>query len=326
MDVVLRHVDTSLSVEEILHQLAEQVEFSPGSVCISRFRRTTRSLNAPLPLVRITCSNDSIARAFLANEAIKLNGKLCATELPRANQTSSAALGKHKGTPGTNLAEAMLPSVLIYPEELTSAWPPRLSFCAPRGRFHSGWRMQGEAVQCEAHTEAHCTRGAVQCGIRGKCAVCVPSGCTLWPVLSAPSLPFTKPDASLQPSLILVAATTSVYRRIARVEVVHEDRVLEIGSDLGGTCALLASLAGGKVVGVDLSSDSVNSAKATYPRITFLQEDVLKEGALRRLATLAHTLGWDEHVRMRADVVLPFTKVFIDINGNRRADTVLQVR
>ena len=65
-----------------------------------------------------------------------------------------------------------------------------------------------------------------------------------------------------------VCKETSDYRRVASMVVRPHDVVLEIGSDLGLTCAIAWPLCGGKLVGVDLSETSRDGEQA-YPNIQF---------------------------------------------------------
>ena len=122
-----------------------------------------------------------------------------------------------------------------------------------------------------------------------------------------------------RPRLICCAETRD-YRRLARAESLPGDVVLEIGSDLGATCALLARGCGeANVLGVDLSVSSVVAARKAYPAIRFEQFDVLNNAAPNALRLLARAMA----PRGSAENVF-FTKVFIDVNGNRELSTVTQ--
>ena len=105
---------------------------------------------------------------------------------------------------------------------------------------------------------------------------------------------------------IVVVPETSQYRALAISQVTTRDRVLEIGCDFGVCTAILARQAS-HALGVDISAARVQKASQTYGHVAdFEVLDCLSdlEGLTRVPASR--------------------NKFFIDINGNRSADTVLQ--
>lgn len=104
---------------------------------------------------------------------------------------------------------------------------------------------------------------------------------------------------------VLVCESTSTYRVVAKcVEV--DDNVLEIGSDFGYTTNLISKYCKGKIIGIDKSEEHVKEAKKRYPHLQFEALDVFKD---------------PEKMKKIADGC---NKVFIDINGNRPLDAVLE--
>ena len=141
---------------------------------------------------------------------------------------------------------------------------------------------------------------------------------------------------------------TSDYRRVASMVVRPHDVVLEIGSDLGLTCAIAWPLCGGKLVGVDLSETSVATARQAYPNIQFEVLDALQANTaanLRALMPTPHDASEPPNddaqgatgvvdavdgggVKQREESVVrsgSYTVFFIDINGNRPLPAVLSV-
>lgn len=135
--------------------------------------------------------------------------------------------------------------------------------------------------------------------------------------------------------LLVSCAETDTYRRIARAEALSGDVCLEIGSDLGLTTALLAAGAGeAAVLGVDLSTDSVRKAREAFPKIRFERLDMLQPAAAATLHCWRREccvrLGVESRGTAAADAVSAaceqaFDKVFVDVNGNRGLDSVLQI-
>jgi hypothetical protein len=116
------------------------------------------------------------------------------------------------------------------------------------------------------------------------------------------------------PPLALVCGETEDYHRAVRAEVGPGDVVLEIGCDFGAACAIAAQACGaeGSVVGIDLAPTSVHAASALHPAILFRVVDVLQASA--DLSALRALVGG------RA-----FSKVLIDVNGNRDLGAVCRV-
>eukprot|EP00965_Chrysotila_dentata_P249487 6208917-Pleurochrysis_carterae.AAC.1 len=119
--------------------------------------------------------------------------------------------------------------------------------------------------------------------------------------------------AAMQPpkDILVVCATTAVYRRLAAIEVHQLDCVLEIGCDLGATTALMHARCG-KAIGVDLSDSSINIARANHSAACFRQLDIFQHGAFDRMRE------WG----LAMNGCIAFSKVFIDINGNRPREAV----
>ena len=104
---------------------------------------------------------------------------------------------------------------------------------------------------------------------------------------------------------IVVVPETSQYRALAISQVTTRDRVLEIGCDFGVCTAILARQAS-HALGVDISAARVQKASQTYGHVAdFEVLDCLSD--LEGLTRVAASRN----------------KFFIDINGNRSADTVL---
>jgi hypothetical protein len=104
---------------------------------------------------------------------------------------------------------------------------------------------------------------------------------------------------------IVVVPETSQYRALAISQVTTRDRVLEIGCDFGVCTALLARQSR-HAVGVDISAARVQKASQTYGHVAdFEVLDCLSD--LEGLTRVAASRN----------------KFFIDINGNRSADAVL---
>ena len=103
--------------------------------------------------------------------------------------------------------------------------------------------------------------------------------------------------------LTLFTATTRAYRLAAATQDVGKS-VLEIGCDLGETTRRLVAR-GCAVLAVDKAADRLRTAQDAVPGATFLVCDVLCEPD-----------------RVQGS----FSSVFVDINGSRAYDTVLQVR
>ena len=77
-------------------------------------------------------------------------------------------------------------------------------------------------------------------------------------------------------NLVVVCKTTDEYRRLARSQLTDEDHVLEIGSSYGRCTEIIYLHTGGRVVGIDVSSESVESSRKDYPSIRFERLDALQ--------------------------------------------------
>jgi hypothetical protein len=120
---------------------------------------------------------------------------------------------------------------------------------------------------------------------------------------------------------IIICRETDAYRRSATSYIRPNDCVLEIGSDLGLCCAVAAPLCDGKLVGVDLSPTSVATSRARFPHIRFEVVDCLQVGAPAALLELSPM----RHAAEEGGGEGGYSKVFIDINGNRPLHAVAGV-
>jgi len=100
--------------------------------------------------------------------------------------------------------------------------------------------------------------------------------------------------------VVLVAAETEDYRRIAIVHTREDDHFMEIGCDFG---VLVDSVDCRSRVGIDKSEVSINAARRKYPTREFILGDVFQ----------------GVHVTPRHPLVLA-----IDINGNRLLPAVIK--
>lgn len=107
--------------------------------------------------------------------------------------------------------------------------------------------------------------------------------------------------------LVLVAAETVDYRRVAVVHTRPSDHFLEVGCDFG---TLVDSVDALTSLGVDKSEESVGIARERYPQRDFLLGDVFEDSDLGRIHGIMAT---------RQPLV-----VAIDINGNRELPAVLK--
>ena len=89
-DVVLRHVDTTVTEDECLAALLEQHRIR--AVAATRFRRTAKAARSPLPLIRVCCSSAADCDVLL-RDGLHLGGRHCPAERARASRDSAAALG-----------------------------------------------------------------------------------------------------------------------------------------------------------------------------------------------------------------------------------------
>ena len=163
----------------------------------------------------------------------------------------------------------------------------------------------------------------------------------LQPVSNALCVPSTSGSASdVSAAAVVVCRETSDYHAVAASCIGVNDCVLEIGSDLGALCAIAYPLCEGRLVGVDLSETSIARAQQSHPNICFQRLDALQVGsglALRNLADLARAsaakgVPTEPTAAPKAPAptasssqTAPFTRVFIDINGNRLLPAVAGV-
>mmetsp|Transcript_5955 Transcript_5955/g.10818 ORF Transcript_5955/g.10818 Transcript_5955/m.10818 type:complete len:252 (-) Transcript_5955:24-779(-) len=109
---------------------------------------------------------------------------------------------------------------------------------------------------------------------------------------------------------VVACEEVSEYRAAVLSLVTSADVVLEIGSHVGGTTKVIASVAG-RVVGVDQQPELVAEARQTHPEIQFENFDAFDSS---RLIALVKALEPQK-----------FTKVFIDISGSRDLATVFKL-
>lgn len=285
--VIVRDVDTTLVLEDIIQCLEGHYGVALSA---TRFHRTTKGTRIPLPLLRLTTDSESVC-ATLLKEGIHLGGKHCLVELPLSAEDSAPARGKVSRLLESELNEILQTlslNAFLHPDDLATVavsvgraayvWPARA------GRFYRG-------THCTAFSELEKHMNA-------------------WPVLSRKEGSVPSPHAPL----LIVCSETEEYHRAARAECMDGDIVLEIGSDLGVCCDLVAKACGArKVVGIDLAPLSVSRAKESYPDLHFEVLDALQVGASQRLHELEDGAGGR------------FTKVLIDINGNRDVEALALV-
>eukprot|EP01080_Neovahlkampfia_damariscottae_P006546 gene6546-10552_t len=105
---------------------------------------------------------------------------------------------------------------------------------------------------------------------------------------------------------ILVCETTHEYRRMAKTQIDKNDLVLEIGSDFGETTKFLHEICK-KVIGIDKSKVHVERAKKMHPEIQFECLDVFLK------------------IEKFKEIGKGCNKIFIDINGNREYQSVIDL-
>lgn len=109
---------------------------------------------------------------------------------------------------------------------------------------------------------------------------------------------------------VVVCEEISEYRAAALSLVSSKDSVLEIGSHVGGTTKVLASVAG-HLVGLDQQSDLVAQARLRLPDIRFEVGDAFDA---------AQVMGIAKSIEPKK-----FSKVFMDISGSRDLSTVVKL-
>ncbi|OLP90512.1 hypothetical protein AK812_SmicGene27877 [Symbiodinium microadriaticum] len=108
---------------------------------------------------------------------------------------------------------------------------------------------------------------------------------------------------------VVACEEVSEYRAAVLALVNSNDVVLEVGSHVGGTTKVIASVAG-RVVGVDQQPELVAQARQNYPEIQFENFDAFDS---TKLVALAKSLPQR------------ITKVCIDISGSRDLATVIRL-
>jgi hypothetical protein len=117
--------------------------------------------------------------------------------------------------------------------------------------------------------------------------------------------------------IVIVVDETPLYRKCCAVHTLPSETFLEIGCDLGHNLQRVHETGGERsssgnrlLVGIDKSRFSVETAKASYPHLRFVQWDPLEHPA----SALSERLGGD---KFHPDVVA------VDINGNRELPAVV---
>uniref|UniRef100_A0A7S1B2F9 Methyltransferase domain-containing protein n=1 Tax=Noctiluca scintillans TaxID=2966 RepID=A0A7S1B2F9_NOCSC len=109
---------------------------------------------------------------------------------------------------------------------------------------------------------------------------------------------------------IVVCEEVGEYRAAAIKLVDATDRVLEVGSHVGGTTKVLAGL-GCRLIGLDQQAMLVEQARVNLPHVQFEVADAFDASRVMALAASLEPAN--------------FTKVFIDISGSRDLSTVARL-
>jgi hypothetical protein len=294
LELVLRDVDVTLSEAEVA---------AAGDFCaVTRMVRAGSFDGSrppkPLPLVRATCATTE-QRARLLVDGLYLYGRKCTAEVPVAPATGSAALGKRPtvDVPGILRLPAVAAARLV-PARPTEGGGGREETKGEREKEDWGGRERGGERGGEGKEK--------------------------------------RSPGPLSPEIV-VCAETRDYHAVASTTVGPSDCVLEIGCDLGALCALAWPRCSGRLVGVDLAELSISRARAAFPHMRFERLDALQVGssqALIRMAAEVRATRKDDaaasceasvHQRGTASDGPSFSKVFIDINGNRPLPAVAGV-
>ena len=112
-------------------------------------------------------------------------------------------------------------------------------------------------------------------------------------------------------------ASTETYRALAK-RVERGCIVLEIGCSYGKCTNLLAITLGDhrRIVGIDISTEVIDIASKSYPKISFVQSDVLRDP----LTILRLSKELDKEFKDHEGLI-----VFIDIGGNRDMESVVKL-
>ncbi len=76
--------------------------------------------------------------------------------------------------------------------------------------------------------------------------------------------------------LVVVCKTADEYRQLARSQLTPEDHVIEIGSSNGKCTEIIHQHTKGRVIGIDVSLESVAASRIEYPAIRFERFDALE--------------------------------------------------
>ena len=108
---------------------------------------------------------------------------------------------------------------------------------------------------------------------------------------------------TLDMATIILTENVAEYRRTIPQVVRPTDSVLEVGCAWGTTSRLLVET-GARVVAVD-TSDSILTARETYPHVEFHQADAF---GVRTLLAFG-----------------PFTKAYVDLSGSRAPEAIMKL-
>jgi hypothetical protein len=126
--------------------------------------------------------------------------------------------------------------------------------------------------------------------------------------------------------LVVICKTTDEYRRFARSQLTPDDHVLEIGSSYGRCTEIIHLHTSGKVIGIDISSESVVASRLEYPEIRFERLDALQHASeLRQLEREAAAASKSAAVDGTRCASHRRCKVFIDIGGDRECGAVVRM-
>ncbi len=75
---------------------------------------------------------------------------------------------------------------------------------------------------------------------------------------------------------IIICEDTDEYRRLARSQLTSNDYVLEIGSSYGKCTEMIHRHTKGRVIGIDVSQDTIDASRRSYPDIRFEKFDAIQ--------------------------------------------------
>mmetsp|Transcript_29240 Transcript_29240/g.66264 ORF Transcript_29240/g.66264 Transcript_29240/m.66264 type:complete len:242 (-) Transcript_29240:142-867(-) len=145
-----------------------------------------------------------------------------------------------------------------------------------------------------------------------ECGAALPRACT------AEEIERHKTSARHKKNLLLLSSASKVvvceevgeYRAAALALLKPDDYVLEVGSHVGGTTKVIASVTR-HLVGLDQQSDLVAQARVNLPDIRF---EICDAFDAKKVLAVANSLKPNR-----------FTKIFVDISGSRDLATVVRL-